>query len=525
MPLTISSASLDWALNHAIKQSDTDIFPRAFEFEAISGHWAQLKKGIQDTDVSNWTVRAQRRCLAPKHKFGFRISTQLDPLDFLVYTALIYEIGSKLEKTRVPATDNIVHSYRFSPNADGRMFSEQFTYRSFQKTSQSICQQRRPRFVAIADIADFFPRLYTHRVDNALDAALGPGHLHGTALKHLIGQWAGTYSYGIPVGSAASRLIAETAISDIDQALLSEGIVYVRYSDDFRFFCSSEAEAYKCLTLVARYLIENHGLTLQQHKTKIVTIKKFKSTYLRENEKREIDTLSERFRELIKAIGLDDVYEDIDVDSLDEANQELLEQLNLRGILEEQLKLADPDLSLLKFLLRRLGQIGSSAEIDLVLKKFNKFVPAVREAVEFILQIPGLPRAKKAAIGKSLLKISRQKSQAASHLEYSRMYLLHPFATDESWNNKADLPSLYGTAVDEFSQRELILALGKSKQAFWFRTRKQSLMSMPAWVRRAFLYAASCLPADEYKHWIRGLQQQLDPLEQAIGRYGLKCPI
>ena len=264
---------------------------------------------------------------------------------------------------------------------------------------------------------------------------------------------------------------------------------------------------------------------MQQHKTKIVTIKKFKSIYLRENEKREIDTLSERFRELIKAIGLDDVYEDIDVDSLDEANQELLEQLNLRGILEEQLKLGEPDLSLLKFLLRRLGQIGSSAEIDLVLKKFNKFVPAVREAVEFILQIPGLPRAKKAAIGKSLLKISRQKSQAASHLEYSRMYLLHPFATDESWNNKADLPSLYGTAVDEFSQRELILALGKSKQAFWFRTRKQSLMSMSAWVRRAFLYGASCLPADEYKHWIRGMQQQLDPLEQAIGRYGLKSPI
>ena len=173
MPLTIASASLDWALNHAIKQSDTDIFPRAFEFDAISGHWAQIKKVLQDTDLSDWTVRAARRCLAPKHKFGFRISTQLDPIDFLVYTALIYEIGGKLEKTRVPTTENIVHSYRFSPNADGRMFAEQFTYRTFQKTSQNICEQRRPRYVAIADIADFFVEL----VDSRAECQQGAHHV------------------------------------------------------------------------------------------------------------------------------------------------------------------------------------------------------------------------------------------------------------------------------------------------------------------------------------------------------------
>ena len=62
------------------------------------------------------------------------------------------------------------------------------------------------------------------------------------------------------VGSAASRLIAETAISDIDQLLLSEGARYVRYSDDFRFFCNSEAEAYKYLTLIARALIEKFDI-------------------------------------------------------------------------------------------------------------------------------------------------------------------------------------------------------------------------------------------------------------------------
>src|SRR4051794_25681141 len=126
MPLTISDASLEWALTHALKQSDTDIFPAAFEFEAISKNWSEIKSVLQQADASQWTVRATRRCLVPKHKFGFRISTQLDPLDFLIYTALVHEVGKKLETTRIPVTDGIVHSYRFSPNADGRMFSDDF---------------------------------------------------------------------------------------------------------------------------------------------------------------------------------------------------------------------------------------------------------------------------------------------------------------------------------------------------------------------------------------------------------------
>ena len=41
------------------------------------------------------------------------------------------------------------------------------------------------------------------------------------------------------------------------------------------------------------------AVTLQQHKTKIVTAQRFKSVYLRENEKREVDTLSEKFYDLL----------------------------------------------------------------------------------------------------------------------------------------------------------------------------------------------------------------------------------
>lgn len=524
MALTLTDASLDWSLQHALKFSDTDIFPDAFEFLAISDNWNDVKRSIQSLDILKWAVRPSRRCLVPKHRFGFRISTQLDPLDFLVFTALIWEAGAKLEAQRIPVTENIVHSYRFAPEADGRMFSDKYTYRSFQQASHDYCEELNPTHIVIADIADFFPRLYTHRIDNALDSALGVGHMHSKALKDLIAHWAGAYSYGIPVGSAASRLIAEVTISDIDQLLLSEGTKYVRYSDDFRIFCSSEAEAYKYLTLIARSLFENHGLTLQQNKTKIVSIDTFRHIYLRENDKRELDTLSERFYALLSDIGIEDSYQEIDYDALEPEHQQAIDELNLASILEEQLGEEELDISLVKFLLRRLGQLGSIEPIELIFDNFSKFVPVIRETIEYLLKLDSLG-AQKIGLGKQLISIYEDESSSASCLEYSRMYMLRPFAIDGEWNSEDQYVKLFNEALDEFSKRELLLAMGRSKQHFWFRSRKQYLQEMSPWIRRAFIYSASCLPADEFKHWVRGIDGQLDEVEKAIATWAKKNPI
>jgi len=526
MPLQLTNAALDWALKHALTAGDTDIFPEVFEFRAIENDWENIKKSIQEIDIVKWKVRSFRRCLVPKHRFGFRVSTQLDPLDFLVFTALIKEIGENLELVRIPSIDNIVHSYRFAPTPDGHMFSDQYTYQNFQKASQAMCEKHDSSHIVIADIADFFPRLYTHRIDNALDSALGIGHMHAKALKALIAHWAGSYSYGIPVGSAASRLIAEVTISDIDEILLSEDAKYVRYSDDFRIFCDSEAEAYKYLTLIARSLLDNHGLTLQQNKTKIVPVEIFRKVYLKENEKRELETLSERFYDLIAAMGIEDSYEEIDYVNLSPEYQQAIDELNLENILREQIEEEEPDLSLLKFLLRRLGQIGDTDVIDLIFDNFNKFVPVIRETIEYLLRLDILPSEKKSEIGKRLIEIYKDKASSAAHLEYSRMYMLRPFALDGEWNSDEQYIKLYQDALDDdFSKREVLLAMGRSKKAFWFRSRKQNLHQMTPWIRRAFIYAASCLPSDEYKHWIRGIDSSLDNIERAVATWARKNPI
>src|SRR5437879_5194435 len=100
--VTVHSDSLDWALAHAEQHGDTDVFPLPFEFAAIRNDWARLRSELTNEDLLQWQVRPHRRLLAPKARHGFRIVTQLDPLDFLLFSAAVYEIGPHLEPSRVP---------------------------------------------------------------------------------------------------------------------------------------------------------------------------------------------------------------------------------------------------------------------------------------------------------------------------------------------------------------------------------------------------------------------------------------
>ena len=83
--LRLQSASLDWALKHIEKYGDTDIFPVPFEFQAIREFWdSDIKPWIRSMNLLEWELRPYRRLLTPKNRYGFRISTQLDPIDSII---------------------------------------------------------------------------------------------------------------------------------------------------------------------------------------------------------------------------------------------------------------------------------------------------------------------------------------------------------------------------------------------------------------------------------------------------------
>ncbi|MCP3741421.1 RNA-directed DNA polymerase [Rossellomorea sp. BNER] len=529
--LKLKNESLEWALQHIENYGDTDIFPIPFEYEAIRYLWDKntrelpngttLKEYLRNQDILKWNVRDFRRSLTPKHKFGFRLSTQLDPLDTIIYLALVYEIGEDIELKRIPIDRNVSFSFRFNPDEDGRMFNSDIGYGSFinhcaSKVDEFIGDDN-INYVVLADIADFFPRLYSHPLENALSSCTNKTN-HAIAIKRLLNSWNYSISYGIPVGQDSSRLLAELTLNDIDEGLLSEGVDFCRYVDDFRIFCSSKKEAYQQLALLAEMLFENHGLTLQQHKTRIVPVEEFRRDYLKSEESIEVQRLSDEFEIILNEIGIDNPYGEINYDLLPEDLQRQIDSMNLVAILQEQINSESIDTKIVGFVLRRMAQLKNTDALELVLDNIDKLYTAFKHIFEYINELE-LDISQKEEVGEKLIRILD--NSIVGHLEFHRMWLFKTFSNGEGW--KIDrLATYYNEYFDDFSRRKIILALGQANQESWFKTRKRNIMQLTNWQRRAFLASAKCLPGDEASHWYRSILPRLDVLEIAVVKWAEK---
>jgi len=519
--MTLSFQALDWAIEHLVRYCDTDIFPKLFEFDAIHHCWDTEKRWLAQ-QANQWCTRPFRRCLVPKYRYGFRVATQLDPLDMLVYTALIYEIGEDLERNRLPSNAQVVFSHRFMPDdSDYLFFDQNMNYKAFQEHSRELAEKY--RFVAVTDIADFYPRIYLHRLENVLDSAAKGHSPHVNAIIRLIKSWNQNVSYGIPVGNNPSRLLAELVIDDVDRNLLSEGFVFCRYVDDYRIFCNSPEEAYKRLAGLANLLFESHGLTLQSQKTNVFPSHEFVAKVIETEERKELSALVENFSAIVSYLGLDNPYEEINYDELPDDVRKQIDGLNLGGLLQQQLDSDEIDIPMTKFLLNRLGQLKQTEPLRRVLKATDKLYSVFAEVIRYIARlIDTLNDQQRQRVGTHILSLLS--GSVVSQIEFHRMLILSLFAGSNKWGNADRLAALYPSAPDDWCRRCLVLALGRSNHDFWFRARKTTVEQLSPWERRAFLAAASCLPSDERKHWYHTLKPRLDRLEQCVVQWASANP-
>lgn len=521
--LKVQEASLDWALEHVSRRGDTDILPLPIEYAAISNDWDSIRHYLASHDLDQWAVRPSRKMLTPKHGLGFRIATQLDPLDTLLVCALVYEIGSEFEGVRVPTSERRVFSYRFLPAGDGQLYDPGNNYESFRSRSLDLAGLSETSYVVMTDIADFFPRLYSHPMENAMRAATtGPDHAR--VITKLIAAWNMGVSYGVPVGPSPFRLIAEVTISDVDQALLAEGINFCRFSDDYRLFVGSERAAREGLAFLANALFRNHGFTLQESKTEIVPGEDFVARFARAERDQERHALQSSFSGLAEALGLTGQYEPVRYEDLDAQQKSLVDSLNLWVIVLREAEAERAlDVPLIRFTLGRISQLGLRDVSGLLVQHLERFYPVFREVVEALVAQSGLTTSERQTLGGQLLDLFDH--PVVGYLEYHRDWLLTPFVDKAIWDHTDRLIQLHQKYFDHPTQRAITLALGRGKVWHWFKTRKQEVFQLSPWNRRAFLYAASCLPGDEARHWYQSLTPQLDMLERAVVKYARAHPI
>jgi hypothetical protein len=520
---TLSPKTIEWAIEHLVRYCDTDVFPRAFEFEAIAHSRDELIKLLSKQDICQWQTRPFRRCLVPKHRYGFRLATQLDPLDMLFYLALCLEVGEQIEQYRLPTKEKIAFSYRFArDDSNFLMFRHNSGYSQFQEYSGELAQQY--SFVVLADIADFYPRIYLHRLENALSSAASSLPTHAKAITQLIKGWNYNVSYGIPVGNNPSRVLAELVIDDVDRTLFAENVIFTRFVDDYRIFCNSKQEAYQCLARLANILYEMHGLTLQSQKTKILSSDDFINEILETEEIKEIKALAGGFDTIIDALGLSNPYEVINYDAMPPSIKKEIDGLNLESLVERQLEADDIDISMTRFLINRLGQLQRTTLLHKLLMETDKLYPVFPEITRYLIRLTdAIEPERRIKIGKFLL--GKLKGSVISHLEFHRMHIMSLFADSNKWGNGDKLAGYYSIASDNWFRRTLFLAIGKAEQHYWLRSKKSEMEQLPIWERRAFLYAVSCLPKDERRAYYHALSPKLDDLERSIVTWAQKHPI
>lgn len=257
---------------------DTDVFPFPIERHIFFDKQAETLDLLQDIHQSFNDFLSKYPPIFENHLAvvgytGFRSATQIDPLWNAYLLGLTLSIGEEIEKQRIPVQEKRVFSYRFCLDEDEKtVFSPNIGWPEFQQTSVERVQDC--SHVLICDIANFYPRIYHHRLENALKRATNNTETIRRIMA-LLKETSKGYSFGLPIGGPAARLLSELLLNRTDRLLLAHGISFCRYVDDYHIFASSREEAYASLVFLSDKLLENEGLSLQKSKTRIMTREEF----------------------------------------------------------------------------------------------------------------------------------------------------------------------------------------------------------------------------------------------------------
>jgi hypothetical protein len=193
---------MSFALENVIRYGDTDIFPYPIErqiFRDIKDKIIQLLEGINadfDEFISQMPVEHEKLLNSVGYT-GFRQGTQIDPIWNVYLLGLVLSIGEDIEKKRIPVEKEIVFSYRFKPdNTDYRIFDKKWGWLPFQKKSIDLAKSY--KYVLTCDVSDFYPRVYHHRLENALKKATNKSDTI-QQIKFLLNGFSKNVSYGLPI--------------------------------------------------------------------------------------------------------------------------------------------------------------------------------------------------------------------------------------------------------------------------------------------------------------------------------------
>jgi hypothetical protein len=522
--VTVKENHLEWALKHLQKYYHSDFYPKIFEFQAISHNWEQVKAYILSIDLDNYSPKSPQIDLAPKPNGTFRIVHQLDPIDSLIYTALIREVCEVVESYRIPEVEKVACSYRIKPDLEGSFFSDDTGWDTLRARSGALAEKYSAGFVMVADITDFYNQIYTHRIENLIEEA-GKGTFDDQARileSFLLGLNKKT-SRGIPVGPAPSIVLSELIMASIDKAICPHTKDFVRYADDITMFFQKREDAIYAHHELTQYLYTYHRLVFSGEKTKVLSTKRYLERYTRDEEQEENAAVMARAEGLalgkVKDLmaGLspyeaarydeDEEYEKALAEVMKDDKFDLLSKTYYE-LLQKSISV-HVDYALVRHVLRRAARYRIRRMVPLVLDSFERLLPVIRETVVYL----------NAVINKDSVTMCRAKFESILSGYWMRLPFVNLWISYLLQNQSfvgSDLPSSY--SVIRSTRDKALIAL-RNGDTTWIRGFRDGIDALGPWDKRAVLYCSRALPFDEMTPWVEAVGASGDVVESSIARF------
>jgi nucleoside phosphorylase len=491
MKTLLTHEALDWSLRHHLRYGDTDLFPRAFEFQIAEAQWPELREQLATRNLESYEWRPGRTMLVMKDGVSFRRAAQFDPLDSLLFAALMWTIGPALEAHRPSRDRHVVFSYRYKPSSSGQLFAPGKPKQAFWTHTMVACGKYENPWLVITDIADFYNQIRHSYLEEQLKHLIPTTGFVAPIMKALRAVQ-GESDIGVPVGPHAAHLLAELALIPFDDFMSDLGHGHLRFVDDVHVACESESKAREALFDIADYMHSHLKLSLSRHKTRVLgdgELKAYARTALGTPERDE-DEVRLQIRKVIRDHTSGDDEDETDLSDLTSEEQSALTQENLERVLEE---LLDEDAQIvLRQYLRSLSHLQAPGAVEFVSARLGEMLPALPEALNYLANTLPHFNGDRANVTKRL--IDALDLPVVKKSEHMQSLVLATFVQFPHLDDFKRVAPRFDVAPPA-AQREILLLAGKLKRAGWLKPRINANVGGDPWRLRALVEASRCLSA------------------------------
>ncbi|ORF36570.1 RNA-directed DNA polymerase [Snodgrassella alvi] len=514
------------SVENIIAHGDTDIFPFPIEnllFKDLKNEVLNLLEKVHGDfyEYLNKYPVLHEKALQAVGYHGFRYGTQIDPLWNAYLLALVISIADDIEAHRISVDKQKVFSYRYNYDEEKKyLFNRIYNWSKFNQRAVELAKQYST--VLKCDISNFYPSVYHHRIENALRKATKNTESVKRILK-LLSKISKGVSYGLPVGGPAARILSELLLNRVDRLLLSEGIEFCRYADDYVIFSNSVEEAYGNLIFLCEKLAENEGLAIQKSKTQIMTSNEFLalSEFGNANDSTDENIQADNF---LKLRLFYDPYSPTADEDYDELKSEL-EKFDIVGMLGKEITKSRINQALTRRLINSVKYLNVEQRKAAIFSLFGQrdesktnldvlypVFPSVMLLCRAIIN--DLDDESRNLIFKNLRELLISESYITK-VPINLMYAIRILAHDNSEEADYALIKGYKNQNNPIITSEIILAIAQHDSDYWISDKLKSFSSLSRWEKRSLLISSFIL-GDEGQHWRDKVKKELPDIDKLL---------